>query len=410
MIGVFTGMIVMVATYIAVMLFYPEILRGNNQQASNRFGSGTAASTPAPPAYDSVGAKVNEILGALNNFYVEHIDMDDLSDKIYHEIVTLLNDPYTTYMDPRQFKDFMEDTEGIYAGVGVSVSGNPVSNRIIVVSPFEGYPGAKAGILPGDAIMQVNGYEVTADKLQDAVNMIKGEPGTSVDLTIYRESADETFKVTIVRELITVPTVSHRMLDNDIGYLRITQFERVTYNQFAAAYQDLQSKGMKGMILDLRNNPGGLLSEVVKITDLLVPQGTIVYTEDKKGRQNPTLSGPDHIEVPLLILVNGASASASEVLSGAVRDHNVGELVGTTTFGKGLVQNLYPLADNSAIKITVAKYYTPSGICIQDIGLVPDYEIDMDIELTVRLSQLTLEEDIQLGRAVEIMNGKLGIK
>ncbi|MCL2702219.1 MAG: S41 family peptidase [Defluviitaleaceae bacterium] len=410
-IGVFTGMIVMVAAYIAVMLFFPDVLSGNNGQASGgRFSErNTAAATP-PPVYPSAGVKLDDIMYLMDRFYVEHIDMDDFTNRIFREVVNLVNDPYTVYMDPKQHKDFMEDTEGVYTGIGVVVNGNTSTNRIIVISPFEGSPGAKAGIHPGDAIIKVNGYDVTADKLHEAIDMIKGEPGTSVDITIYRESTDETLELNIVREVITVPTVSHRMLENDIGYLRITQFERVTLDQFNHAYSDLTENGMKGLILDLRNNPGGLLTVVTQITDVLVPEGIIVYTEDKRGRQVITPSGSDHIQIPMLILVNGASASASEVLSGAVRDHGVGELVGTTTFGKGLVQNLYPLQDNSALKITVAKYYTPSGICIQDTGLSPDYEIDMDTELSMRLSQLTLDEDVQLKRAIEIMNEKLGIQ
>jgi carboxyl-terminal processing protease len=366
-----------------------------------------AENTPRP-AYPTIGNKVDDILKALNENYVEQLDMTELSQKIYQEVAAVLGDPYTNYLDAQQYEAFMEDTEGIYAGIGVMVGANLDTNRIVITVPFEGYPSAEAGLLPGDAIIKVNGYDVNAEMMDETVRMIKGEQGTSVELTIYRESSDETFDVTIIREIINVPTVSHKMLEGDIGYLRITQFERVTAHQFEASYNELVGDGMKGLILDLRNNPGGLLSVVNYITDILVPEGIIVYTEDRYGNQTKTPSNEEHIEVPLLVLVNGNSASASEVLSGAVRDHGVGELVGTTTFGKGLVQNIYTLKDNSALRITIAKYYTPSGVCIQDIGLEPDFEIDMDAELTVRLSTLTLDEDVQLKKAMEVMEEKLG--
>jgi len=407
-IGVFTGMIIMMAVYLAAVLFFPHILSGNNQTAGGRFNEARPVVTPTPtPVFPSIGTKVDNILALLDMNYVESIDMEELADKIFREVVSLLNDPYTSYMDETQFTNFQEETEGVYAGIGVQVTGCRETNRILVVTPFEGTPGWVAGILPGDAIMMVNGQEVTGDRLSEAVSQIRGTPGTTVDLTIYRPSTSETFEHTITRAFITVPTVNHKMVGDDIGYIRITQFDRVTSGQFVEAYQDLVSRGMEGMIIDLRNNPGGLLSEVVRITDMLVPQGLIVYTEDKAGRQSPTHSTPNYIGIPLVIIVNGASASASEIMAGAVRDHGVGTLVGETTFGKGLVQNIFPLPDGSAVKVTVSKYFTPDGICIQDVGLTPDHEVEMDIELAVRLSQLTLEEDVQLMRAIEVMNEKI---
>ena len=397
--GIFTGMVLIVLAYIAIGLFFPYLLRGMSNTGAN--ANQLAASTY------TIGDKVDEILLNLDRYYVENIDMDQLSDKIYRGVVSLLEDPYTSYFDPEQFVDFMEDTEGIYAGIGVSVSANLEKNIIEIVAPFEGYPGANAGMLPGDAIVKVNGTDFAGEQMSEAVNMMKGEAGTSVEITIYRESTDEYIDMTVVREIINVPTVYHKMLDKDIGYLRITQFDRVTTEQFIKAYHELKDLQMKGMILDLRNNPGGLLDVVCEITDLLVPEGTITYTEDKYGKRKYTPSDSTHIEVPLLVLVNGSSASASEVLSGAVKDLGVGELVGTTTFGKGLVQSIYTITDQSAIKITIAKYYTPSGVCIQGTGIAPDYEIDMEPELSVRIQQLTLEEDVQLNRAVEIMNEKI---
>lgn len=404
MLGMFTGMIAIILIYVTIGMFFPNLLSGR----SNDLSSATAIPPgETMPVFSTIGSKIDAIINELNKNYVESINWEDFSDKLYREAVALLNDPYTVYMDAKQFRDFMEDTEGVYAGIGVYVNADMETDRIMVVVPMEGYPGEKAGLLPGDAIVKVNGYDVTAEMLNEAVAMLKGEPGTSVDVTIYRDSIGEHLEISIIREIINVPTVNHKMMDGEIGYLRITQFERVTYQQFVNAYNDLNSQGMKGLILDLRNNPGGLLTTVNQITDLLVPEGTIVYTEDKAGNKVYTPSNATHIEIPLLVLVNGNSASASEVLSGAVKDHGIGELVGTNTFGKGLVQSVYTLSDNSAVKITIAKYYTPNGICLQGTGIKPDYEIDMDNELTVKISSLTLEEDIQLKRAWEIMTEKL---
>jgi carboxyl-terminal processing protease len=277
-----------------------------------------------------------------------------------------------------------------------------------VITPFEGFPGAKAGIIPGDRIIRVDGNDVSGDTYEEAVAMLKGPPGTSVNVTLYREG-ECTFEIAIIREQIDIPTVSHRMLDDGVGYIRITNFDRVTYNQFVTAYEDLKSQNMQGLIIDLRNNPGGLLNIVTDMTNLLVPEGYIVYTEDRNGIREYIFSDAErHIEIPLALIVNGNSASASEVMAGAVKDMGVGSLVGTQTFGKGLVQNLFDLSDGTALKITIAKYYTPSGVCIHGEGITPCYIVDMPNELTTRLSALSLEEDPQLQKAIDVILRKIG--
>ena len=367
----------------------------------------SAQNTPQNAPQSEAWRKIEELQQLIDANYVETYDEAELYEMMYQGFVYGVGDPYTSYMDKDTFTRYMEETEGTYTGIGVVVNADVDTNRILIVSPYEGYPGAKAGLLPGDAVIKVNDYDVFGDTLDEAVSMMRGEPGTSVVVTIYRDSDRSTFERTIVREMINMPTVSHRMLDNNIGYLRITTFDRVTTQQFKDAYADLQAQNMSGLILDLRNNPGGLVSVVCDITDMLVPRGTIVSTVDKYGRSETVKSNANCIEVPLLVLVNGNSASASEILSGAVKDLNVGELVGTRTFGKGLVQNLFPLADGSAVKITIAKYFTPSGVCIQGEGIPVHYEIDMSDELSVQISTLTLEEDVQLARAIEIMAGKI---
>ncbi|NLM12376.1 MAG: S41 family peptidase [Epulopiscium sp.] len=350
--------------------------------------------------------KVQKILTYLNKFYVDKIDETSLEEGMYKGLVSGVGDPYTTYMSKEEFENFQTETTGRYAGIGVVVSVDQTDQLITVVSPFEGSPGAKAGLLPGDKIIKVNDFEVTGDDLNEAVSMMKGPAGTKVKLTVYRKSEFKTFEVEITRANIDYPTVSHRMLDDQIGYIKIVSFDEVTYNQFMNAYKDLNSKGQKGLIIDLRNNPGGLLSTVTKIADQLLPEGLIVYTEDKNGKRDTYMSDANEIKVPLVLLVNENSASASEILSGAVKDHNKGKLVGTTTFGKGLVQSIYPLGDGSAVKITISKYYTPSGVCIQGIGIEPDYVVELSDELK---SRLTLEEseDIQLKKAIEVIKEQL---
>ncbi|MDR1066701.1 MAG: S41 family peptidase [Clostridiales bacterium] len=347
--------------------------------------------------------KINEIVSVLDKFYVDDIDQSKLIETMYSGLVYGVGDPYTTYMNKEEFELFKEQTSGKYAGIGVVVMADAERNRIRVVSPFEGSPGAQAGILPGDEIIKVNGFDVFADQYEEVVSMLRGEPGTSVNLTLYRNSEMKTVDVNVLRRNIDVPTVSHKMMEDDIGYLRINGFERTTYAQFVEAYSDLQTHGMKGLVIDVRNNPGGLLDIVTKIADALVPKGYIVYTEDKAGKKEYSFSDSRRINMPLAILVNENSASASEVLSGAVQDMKVGVLVGTKTFGKGLVQNLFELSDGSAVKVTVAKYYTPNGICINGEGLIPDHYVDMDKNKSFDLINLAPEDDEQLQAALDIV-------
>jgi len=233
---------------------------------------------------------------------------------------------------------------------------------------------------------------------------MRGERGTEVTITVLRESEDITLDITITRDIIQVETVRHRVIeDTNIGYLRISQFDRVTYDQFVAAYEDLMNQGIEGLILDVRNNPGGLLDVVNSIADMLVPEGIITFTEDAHGRRVNAYSDARQIEIPLIVLVNGNSASASEILSGAVRDTGVGELLGTTTFGKGLVQNVFPLPCGAAVKVTIARYFTPARICINGEGIVPTHYVEMPVELTNRLSTLEQEYDVQLLEALNLM-------
>ncbi|HIT73798.1 MAG TPA: S41 family peptidase [Candidatus Fimicola cottocaccae] len=350
--------------------------------------------------------KISTIATILDQKYVDEIDFDKMEEGIYDGMVRALGDPYTDYMTAKEFSQFLEDNEGEFYGIGVEVIADTTDGSIRVISPIIGTPAERAGILPDDRIIKVNDTDVSAESIDEAIKLIKGEEGTSVKVTIYRQSTGEIKDFDIVREKINVQTVESKIVDDNIGYLRITSFKENTYDQFKEHYDNLMGQNIKGLVIDVRNNPGGNLDVVEKITDMLIPEGTLVYTIDKEGNREDYTSDAECINIPLCVLVNGNSASASEILSGAVQDTGTGKLVGTQTFGKGLVQGLYPLSDGSGLKITIQKYYTPKGVCIQGEGIAPDYVVELPEELQY---QLTIEEDkdTQLQKALEVIEEQL---
>lgn len=350
--------------------------------------------------------KISTIATILDQKYVDEIDFDKMEEGVYDGMVRALGDPYTDYMTAEEFSQFLEDNEGEFYGIGVEVIGDTTDGSIRVISPIIGTPAEKAGILPDDRIIKVNDTDVSTESIDEAIKLIKGEEGTSVKVTIYRQSTGEIKDFDIVREKINVQTVESKIVDDNIGYLRITSFKENTYDQFKEHYDNLMGQNIKGLVIDVRNNPGGNLDVVEKITDMLIPEGTLVYTIDKEGKREDYTSDANCINIPLCVLVNGNSASASEILSGAVQDTGTGKLVGTQTFGKGLVQGLYPLSDGSGLKITIQKYYTPKGVCIQGEGITPDYVVELPEELQY---QLTIEEDkdTQLQKALEVIEEQL---
>lgn len=350
--------------------------------------------------------KISTIATILDQKYVDEIDFDKMEEGIYDGMVRALGDPYTDYMTAEEFSQFLEDNEGEFYGIGVEVIADTTDGSIRVISPIIGTPAERAGILPDDRIIKVNDTDVSAESIDEAIKLIKGEEGTSVKVTIYRQSTGEIKDFDIVREKINVQTVESKIVDDNIGYLRITSFKENTYDQFKEHYDNLMGQNIKGLVIDVRNNPGGNLDVVEKITDMLIPEGTLVYTIDKEGNREDYTSDAECINIPLCVLVNGNSASASEILSGAVQDTGTGKLVGTQTFGKGLVQGLYPLSDGSGLKITIQKYYTPKGVCIQGEGITPDYVVELPEELQY---QLTIEEDkdTQLQKALEVIEEQL---
>lgn len=358
-------------------------------------------------SYEELSEKLEDIDKVLESKYIEGYEKDALIESAFEGYVRGIGDPYTSYFSKEEFELFMEDSAGSYEGIGVVVTFGENGEDIEVLSPFAGSPGEKAGVLQGDRILKVDGVDISGMSLEEAVKLIKGPKGTPVILTVYRKQTDKMIDLNIIRDVINMETVTYEMLEGDIGYMNISGFQEVTYDQFMEGLKALESQGQKGMIIDLRNNPGGLVYIVAEIADELLKEGLIVYTEDKDGKREEIYSDEKHqFDKPLVILVNEYSASASEILAGAVKDHGVGKIVGTNTFGKGLVQGSYQLDDGSAIKVTIAKYFTPNGNYIHEIGIKPDFEVELPDEFKNQF-KVERENDTQLSKAIEVMKNML---
>lgn len=363
-------------------------------------------STAFVDKYYYVDKKLLAIESVINNYFVGDIDKGKMQEGIYKGFVAGVGDVYTTYFTPEEYLGFKEKTSGVYAGIGVQMTVDVTDNTILVTEVFEGSPAQKAGILPKDKIIKAAGKTITGDDFELVPKLIKGTPNTKVSVTIFRQSESKSYNFEITRQNVTYPSVTYKMLDADLGYIKISQFEETTYDQFKKAFEDVQKKKAKGIVLDLRNNPGGLLDITEKIADELLPKGIIVSTRDKSGKVDDSYADDKYSSIPIVVVVNGQSASASEVLSGALKDHKRAKLVGETTFGKGVVQTIMPLTDGSAIKLTTAKYFTPSGVCIQGIGIDPDYEITLPQEVLTR-GALQDSQDTQLQKAIEVVRQEM---
>jgi len=348
----------------------------------------------------------------LENFIKQNY-LNDISDEELYEgqlkgLFQSLEDPYSLYMTKEEFSDFMDQTIGTYAGIGVIVTPGE-DNLITVVSPIEDTPGERAGLKTGDKIIRVNGKEYTADKMDEAIKVMKGDPGTSVVLTIMRKDSEGTSELLdkeITRQEIRLVSVNSQMLENNIGYIRIISFDDLTDEDFKDQLKSLKKQGMKGLIIDLRNNPGGLLDVCANVADELMGEGTIVYTETKNKEREYLTSDKEKLDLPLTILVNEGSASASEILAGAVQDTKVGVLIGKTTFGKGIVQRIKEFPDGSGFKLTVSEYFTPNGRNIHGKGIEPDIIVELP-ENIQEIGVENIKEDTQLQKAIEVIKDKI---
>lgn len=347
--------------------------------------------------YESIEEKLSLMDRVIDAYYLyeDDIDEDNLEEMIYLGYMAGLEEAYTTYYTAEEFEEVMESSAGSYSGIGAYVSQNVNTGIITIVNPFEGAPAADAGVMKDDILYAVEGEEVTGQDLNMVVAKLKGEKGTTVHVTMYRQSEDAYIDFDIVRAVVDVPTVSYKMLENQIGYIQLTEFDEITVDQFKDAVDDLEAQGATALIFDLRDNGGGLLSSVRDVLDRLLPNCLIVYTEDKNGeREEEWTVNPDCVDLPMVVLVNGNTASASEIFSGALRDYGKAEIIGTTTFGKGIVQSIIPLGDGSAMKLTTSQYFTPNGVAIHGVGIEPDVVVEYDREA---------EEDNQLQAAVDYL-------
>lgn len=325
--------------------------------------------------------------------YEEDIDQELMRENVIKGYVDGLGDPYSVYYNEEETIELMETTSGEFTGIGVVITQDPDTKYTSIVNVYEDSPGEEAGLQSGDIFYKIDDEEVITLDIDQIVSKIRGEEGTDVVITVLRGENFEEFETTATRAVIEVTSIEYEMKEDQIGYIAVSAFEGTTLSQFEEAIEDLQNQGMEGLIIDLRDNPGGNLSTVCDMADLILPAGRIVYTQEKDGHREFFYSDDKHkLELPLVVLINGNSASASEIFAGAIQDYEWGTIVGTTSFGKGIVQRLYDLADGTCLKMTVSEYFTPNGRNIHGIGIEPDIVVEYEYD------------DNQLERAMECLN------
>lgn len=350
--------------------------------------------------------KIDELMSYIDLYYNDDYDEEDIRNAIYAGTLEGLGDPYSVYYTADEYKDMQINTSGNYYGIGAALSQDAKTKEVTISKVYEGTPAEEAGLKDGDQIIKVNDTESTSKELSALVQEIRGEEGTTVHLQVYRASNNKTFEIDVERKNVELPSITSKMLDGGIGYIQISEFQSKTDEQFKSALADLKKQGMKSLIVDVRSNPGGLINAASNILDQILPEGTVVYTEDKYGKREDYTSDSNCLDCPIAVLVNENSASASEIFAGAIKDYNYGTLIGTKTFGKGIVQTVFPLEDGDAVKITTAKYYTPKGNYIHGVGIEPD------IELTYKYSgpedeAYDMKYDNQVQKAIEVLNGEM---
>jgi carboxyl-terminal processing protease len=353
-------------------------------------------------SFEGLEYTLSQFRTELENKYIGEINDEELIDGALKGYVNALGDPYTTYYTKEEMKEIMEETNGNFVGIGIYMTENIKENVIMVIKPIENSPAEKAGILPGDIITKINDVEYTGDKLEEASNKIRGEEGTKVKLEIYRNGETKEFEIT--RKKVVISHITTKVLEDNIGYIAISDFDGDCANEFKTKYKELEKKGITKLIIDIRNNGGGIVDKSLEIANTMIEKGsTLLITKDKKNNEDITKATENPIiNMPVVVLTNEYSASASEILAGALKDNNKATLVGTKTYGKGIIQELNKLSDGSGLKVTVSEYYTPNHTAINKIGITPDVEVELSDEAK---KQLNLEEkdDNQLQKAIEIL-------
>lgn len=383
-----TMLVTMLFCYVAVNTErYIQILQGESESNSG-----------------SDFSKLEKVKKIIDTSYLREYNEQELEDETIAGMLKGLNDPYAAYYNEKAFESFYTQTEGEYEGIGIYIAYDSEKKMPIIISPILDSPAAEAGILPGDYVQYVGDLFAVNATYDELVDAIKGKVGTKVKIGLLRPKEDgdyEEMELEIERRKIDINPVIEEVYEGNIGYIKLTSFDEVSYDDFKTKYLDLiENKKVSGLIIDLRNNPGGILQVCAKITDLIVPEGKIVYTVDKEGKEEAIYSDKTQIEIPLVVLVNEGSASASEVFTGAVKDYGVGKIVGTKTYGKGVVQTLKSLGDGTYLKLTTSEYFSPNGNKIDGLGIEPDVvvEISGDAENYYNVS---FEDDTQLQVAIE---------
>ncbi len=348
--------------------------------------------------------KIDTLADYIEENYYEDVAVEDLREGLYQGLFDYL-DVYSRYYTVEEYEDLLEsDIEGTYCGIGATLQQDQVTMLVTVIRVYDGSPAQEAGLQAGDILYEADGYDAMDMELTDLVSHIRGEEGTTVHLVVYR--GEEKLEFDIERRNLEYPTVTYDMLDGDIGYIEISEFASSTEAQFWDALSELRSEGMEALIIDLRYNPGGVLDGVCEVVDDILPEGLICYTEDREGiREDFNSTDERQLDVPLAVLVNESSASAAEIFAGAVQDRDAGVLIGTTTYGKGVVQTVRSLTDGSALKLTTSRYYTPGGTCIDGIGITPDVELEYEF-LGEEDETYSYELDNQIQEAVKILKGE----
>lgn len=417
--GVFIGMIVMVLLAVGLvdlafqnrnvrMLLFDTVKKMSTISSEETGAEKSGKVSGAAIDWNKVTDKEEEIYNTIDDYYLNGIDNDKMKDGIYKGMVDSLGDPYTVYYNSEEYKQFTSSSSGTYSGIGVAVSQNVTTGAITIVKTFKKGSGEKEGMKPGDVIYKVEGKKIEGLELSKVVSMIKGEEGTFVKVTVLRDGKEIEFN--LERKKLEVDTVNYRMEDRSgkkIGYISVSEFDEVTASQFKSAISELSKEGMEGLVIDLRDNPGGLLDVTCEMLDRMIKKGLLVYTVDKYGKRvDEDATDSDSFDKPVAILVNGNSASASEVFSGAMKDYKAATLVGTKTFGKGIVQSIVPFGDGTAMKVTVSKYYTPNGVNIHGTGIEPDVVVELSKDAT-KNGKYDRKYDNQLDKALDVVVDKL---
>ncbi len=393
---------------VALVVISSALTFGLSNLIQLNLGDKVLLSLDAYQGYQALEEKYSKV-EELNNFIDTHYYTDtskvDFKDGILKGMFAQLKDPYSIYMNEEDFKAFTESTTGTYGGVGLHLWVDK-DGFITVVSPMEGSPAQRAGILSGDIIFRVDDLDVSGDNYEEAVTHMRGEPNTKVKVMIKRKGVVEPLTIELTREMIKVKTVKTEVLDGNIGYLRFSAFEEDSSKEFISKMNDLKAKGIKGLIVDLRQNGGGSLYECEEIADALLGKQVVVYTQDRQGKKEYYYSDDRKLGLPIVVLVDGGSASASEILTGAIKDTKSGIIVGEKTFGKGIVQSVIALKDNTAIKLTTSQYFTPNGINIHGKGIMPDVEVKAG-EVKPGSDAIDPVGDPQLKKAIEVMKGQI---